>query len=237
MRRAIRTIAILILLVAGIGIRRAVKIPKVTAKAPTTRYHGYELNHAAINKAKSFTVLISAEGFSPKYRGTGILLDETHVLTCAHVSHPEENELWVYIYPGYLVDRAKVLYLDEAKDLALLELQIPVAGGEYATFTTSTYDGEPITIIGNILGGMQWFVSYGIISGRTERDLLTDGLVLGGDSGGPWIDEAGRVVAVSDWGLLTKNGNAMGINGGISAATVRKFFEDAQRILAKRGSK
>lgn len=235
MRRAIRVTAILTLLVIGIAARMSSR-PKVTAKGPTTRYHGYELNHEAIQKAKQFTVLISAEGFAPKSRGTGVLLDETHVLTCAHVAEQEENELWVYIFPGYYVDRAKILYMDKSKDLAILELAIPVTGGEYATFTTDTYDGEPITIIGNILGGMHWFVSYGIVSGRTSRDLLTDGLVLGGDSGGPWIDEAGRVVAISDWGL-TENGKAIGLNGGVSSTTIQRFFQDAQRTLAQRGSK
>lgn len=235
MRYIIRVIAILALLVAAIA-PNVSKPPKITAKAPRTRYHGYELNHAAIQKAKKFTVLISAEGFGPRSRGTGVLLDETHVLTCAHVAEQDGNELWVYIYPGYEVDRAKVLYMDRGKDLAILELQIPVSGGEYPTFTTAVYDGEPITIIGNILGGMQWFVSYGIISGRTDRDLLTDGLVLGGDSGGPWIDEAGRIVAISDWGL-TENGHAIGINGGISAETIHRFFADAQHVLIKGESK
>ena len=192
------------------------KIPVPTTRAPGVRQHGYLINHAAIQKAKLFTVLISAEGFGEHERGTGILIDPTHVLTCAHVAIHDNDETWVYLYPGYLSARGKLVYADHAKDLAVLEIDVPVYGAPIPVFQEKHFDGQPITIIGDILGSMKWFVGYGIISGENERDLYTDGLVRGGDSGGPWINDNGEVVALSDWGLVDGKGNDLGISGGIS---------------------
>lgn len=199
--------------------------PHANVLAPTTRYHGHTLNHKAIEKAKLFTVLISAEGFGPITRGTGILVDRTHVLTCAHVALHSNEELFVYFWPGYMTARAKMVYADSSKDLAILEIDVPVRPDSWPVFETKHYDGEPITIIGNALGSMKWFVGYGIISGENKRDLYTDGLVLGGDSGGPWINEHGDVVALSDWGLQHDE-RAMGINGGVSARVIKEFLKE-----------
>ena len=206
------------------GILGRVPTPKATAKAPTTRYHGYELNRAAIHKAKEWTVLISAEGFGGIERGSGVLIDSMTVLTCAHVAQSDNEELWVVTYPGNYLYHAKVGRIDIGNDLATLKLDRSVETRNFPVFQAMHYDGEPITIIGNILGSMKWFVGYGIISGENTRDLYTDGLVLGGDSGGPWINEKGEVVALSDWGLQGKNG-PIGISGGISGHVIQKFLK------------
>ncbi len=199
--------------------------PKPRIKAPTTRYHGYELNRKAIKQAKLWTVLISAEGFSGGGRGTGVLIDPTHVLTCAHVALIPNDEMLVYFYPGYVLAKAHTVYTDRSKDLAVLEIDIPVTSPHYATFQESVYDGEPITIIGNILGSMKWFVGYGIVSGGDGQFIYTDGLVKGGDSGGPWINEVGEIVAITDWGLQSVKGQDLGISGGVSAKAVNEFLK------------
>jgi S1-C subfamily serine protease len=198
---------------------------KPHVKAPTTHYHGYELNRVAIKKAKAFTVLISAEGFGGIERGSGVLIDSMTVLTCAHVAAASNENLWVIPYPGNEIYHAKIKRFDESDDLALLTLDRPTPKVAYPVFQDMHYDGEPITIIGNIEGSMKWFVAYGIVSGENARDLYTDGLVRGGDSGGPWINEQGEIVAITDWGL-EYNGKDIGISGGVSAKTVHSFMEE-----------
>ena len=225
MRRTIRTVAILLLLILGIGGWRKTHEPKPRIKFPTTRYHGYEVNRQAINKAKAFTVLISNEGFGSVGRGTGILIDSTHVLTCAHMLTGGDDDLWIYPYPVSNVVKGKPVFVGRGVDLAILELSTPVIVAHYATFMDMHYDGEPITIIGNILGSMKWFVSFGIVSGEFEGFILTDGLVHGGNSGGPWINEQGEVVALTDWGLENGKGVEEGISGGISAKTIHTFLK------------
>jgi S1-C subfamily serine protease len=226
MRRAIRIIAITFLLMSGITLYyKSTHVPKPRAKVPVTRYHGYELNRLAIHKAKGFTVLISREGFDGLSRGTGVLLDQSHVLTCAHMVEGPDDDLWVFPYPGGLVAKGRPMAVNRYSDLAVLELDRAVPLEHYAVFQEMHYDGEPITIIGNTLGSMKWFVSFGIVSGEFENYLLTDGVLYGGNSGGPWINERGEVVALTDWTLVDK-GVESGIHGGIEARTIHEFLKE-----------
>lgn len=193
-------------------------------EVPHVRLSNYALNHKAIERARSFTVLISNEGFGGVARGTGILIDETHVLTCAHMVESKSDDIWVFPYPVHTVFKATPVYGDRRHDLAILELNQPVTLPYYAVFSSSYTIGEPITIIGNTLGCMQWFTSYGLISGAKAFYLLTDGLVRGGNSGGPWINDAGEVVALTDWGLQNRKGQNIEISGGVNAAAIQIFI-------------
>jgi S1-C subfamily serine protease len=219
-----RTRLLALLLLLAIGCYRYRAMPKPTMKAPTSRYHGYALNRAAIRHMKTLTVLISAEGFRGIERGTGVLIDSRHILTCAHVALNEGDDTLVYFYPGYMLGKAKTVYADRAKDLAIMELDVEARAPGYVKFQEEHYDGQPITIVGNILGSMKWFVSYGIVSGEGGEFLYTDGLIRGGNSGGPWINEKGEIVALTDWGLSSVTGKELGIGGGVSAKTVNEFI-------------
>lgn len=218
-------LGILVLIVGlKIGVAVITRKPHPRVNAPTTRYHGYELNRAAIQKAKMFTVLISNVGFETEYRGTGMLIDSTHVLTADHMVSTNGNEMWIYVFPGRRIVHAKPVFGNAEKDLAILVLDEPVNLPAYATFQEAHYDGEPITIIGNILGSMHWYVSYGIISGEWDDYLLMDGTMTHGDSGGPWINEKGEVVGLSDWGL-EDSGPKEAIKGGVSAKNINAFLK------------
>lgn len=200
-----------------------VTVTPPTVSVPRTRYHGYALNHHAIQMARRFTALLQTTGFGPQTQASGILLDAHHVLTCAHVLEDPTDSIQALLYPGYFMDYARPVYVDSYHDLAILELETPAFDGVYPVFQPTTWDGEPITIIGNAEGSTTWFVSYGIISGRNFRDLYTDGLILEGNSGGPWVNENGEVVAMSDW-VLDRKSHDTGIGGGISAATIQTFL-------------
>ena len=206
-----------------IGQRLYKMVPRV--KAPTTRYHGYELNRIAIHRARAFTVLISNEGFGGVGRGTGVLIDSRHVLTCAHMVEGPLDDMWIFPYPTGIVVKGKPVFVSQSEDLAVLELSNPIIVDHYAIFQEMHYDGEPITIIGNTMGAMKWFISFGIISGDWEGYLLTDGVLYGGNSGGPWVNEQGEVVALTDWTLASQGGVESGVHGGVSAETIHKFLK------------
>ena len=90
-------------------------------KVPTTRYTGYHYNHAAIERAKQFTVLISNEGFGGVDRGTGILVDARHVLTCAHRSSMAPQKICGYFpIPVILSCMVSQSPGDNTHDLALV---------------------------------------------------------------------------------------------------------------------
>lgn len=225
MRRTIRTLAILFLLSSSIILYKKLHVPVAHATTPVTRYHGYELNRQAIHKAKAFTVLISNEGFGGVGRGTGVLIDPTHVLTCAHMVEGPHDDMWIFPYPGEIVVKGKPVFISQANDLAVLELSKPVTVPHYAVFQDMHYDGQPLTVIGNTKGSMKWFVSFGIVSGDFENFLLTDAVLYGGNSGGPWINEQGEIVALTDFTFLHRDGSHSDIHGGVSAKTIHAFLK------------
>jgi hypothetical protein len=135
------------------------------------------------------------------------------------------DDLWIYPYPGEIVVKGKPVFMNRGDDLAILELTKPVHIQHYAVFQEMHYDGEPITSIGNTMGSMKWFVSFGIISGEFEEYLLTDAVLYGGNSGGPWINEHGEVVALTDFTFTMRGDVRSGIHGGVSAKTIHAFLK------------
>src|SRR5258708_14429464 len=126
MRRTIRTVAILLLLGAGLVLYKTRHVAIPSAKVPTTRYTGYELNRVAIANVKTMTVLISSEGFGSIDRGTGILIDATHVLTCAHMVEGPNDDLWIFPYPAGVVLKGRTVFTNPVVDLAILDLNNPL---------------------------------------------------------------------------------------------------------------
>jgi len=176
-----------------------------------------------LETAETATVLLSVEGFEGGWRGSGVLIDSHTVLTCAHMVQGKNDNLWVYIYPGNQVVKGIPSAGNIGKDLALIELVTPVVLPSYAIFSASSTVGEPIRVIGNTGGVMHWFVTSGVVSSYENNFILTDAVIHGGNSGGPWINGSGEVIALTDWGLDGQN-----ISGGISATDALDFINNVR---------
>ena len=203
------------------------EVPQPTVKAPDPRYSAPAIDAVIAKDAQDFTVLINNEDMAARWRGTGVLLDSTTVLTCAHVVPKDKSTktLWIYPYPGDQVVRAKLRFINYRQDLALLELLTPALGHKVPAFAQKAVIGEPIVSVGNIRGYMLWFVSYGIISGEHGRWLLTDAMIRGGNSGGPWVNARGEIVALTDVGWVDEES---AIAGGVPVQELRKFLAQAK---------
>jgi len=119
-------------------------------------------NHqTVVENAKKFTVLVTNEGLLGGGRGSGILLDATHVLTCMHMMRSAKDEMFVYTYPFGAVIKAHVTNVDADDDLALLTLESSATVRVKPVFQVTYHDGDSITVIGNALGGMSWYVTGG----------------------------------------------------------------------------
>lgn len=189
-----------------------------------------------IAEAKTWTVIVTNEGFGGSGRGTGVLLDETHVLTCLHMLETPKDEMFVYTYPLGAVIRAKLEAMDQSNDLAILVLASSAPVTRFPLFQDEYTEGEPIIVVGNALGGMKWFVTRGVISGTDRGSLLTDALINPGNSGGPWVNEKGEIVALTDWRIgPSEQGHYPGLSGGVSSATIIAFIQSYQlkMFLAK----
>jgi len=172
-----------------------------------------------LERAESMTVLITNVGMTGMGAGTGVLLDSTHVLTCFHMAETEKDDFMVYTHPLGRVVEAHIEGGNKLNDLLILVLDSSVPVQNIPVFQEKVEIGEPITAIGNALGGMQWFVTKGIISGQSQGFLLTDALINPGNSGGPWVNDKGEIVALTDWGIGPIP-HIPGMAGGISGKNI-----------------
>jgi len=203
-------------------------MPEPKAKVPDARYVPSQISTGTIKMVQDYTVLIANESMDERWRGTGILLSSNTVLTCAHVIPKDKSTdtLWIYVYPGDRVVHAKLKFINYPQDIALLELNTPVIGHATPSFAKAIVTGEPIVSVGNIRGYMIWFVSYGIISGEHSRWVLSDAMIRGGNSGGPWANSKGEIVAMTDVGW--EDGNSA-IAGGVPTQELQKFLAEARK--------
>lgn len=177
-----------------------------------------------IRKVKSFTVLISNEGFGGIRRGTGVLIDKRHVVTCAHLIQSWEDDLYLYFWDGTII-KGKPLAGSTRKDVAIIVLDKDAKVYNKPVFQEKVLPGEPMAVVGNALGVMQWYVSGGVVSGQYRDWLLTDAFQIGGNSGGPWVNQKGEVIGIAAWGYLNHKGeHVRGVNGAVSAKTIKRFI-------------
>lgn len=182
-----------------------------------------------VDKLKYQTVLISNESLGGVARGTGVLLDSTHVLTCAHLAKSFGDNLWVFTYPVGKVAIGHPDALAMNSDLTILVLESSVTVQTKPVFQDKYSDGDPITAVGNVLGTMKWFMSKGIISGSDGQFLFTDVLINPGNSGGPWFNDKGEIVAITSWRIgPNSEKHYPGFAGGISAKRIKEFLESYQ---------
>ncbi len=157
--------------------------------------------------------------------GAGVVVDAiSHAVTCAHVV-ADAGEATVTLADGSKV-KAKVVATDEQRDLALLELErqgLPAA--QFADSSTLE-QGAAIAAIGSPLG-LEGSVTSGVVSAVNRevggrKYLQVDAALNRGSSGGPIIDEKGRVV-----GLATKMvESAQNVGFAIPAEEVMDFLRD-----------
>lgn len=148
--------------------------------------------------------------------GSGVLISaEGHALTAAHVVD-DASSVDVQLHAGMTLPAA-VLRVDQHHDVALLKLQ----GAGYTCIAVADDDpglGTELFAIGSPAGSaLSFSVSRGIVSAHREwedkRFIQTDASLNPGNSGGPLLDERGRLVAIVSFKLagLTVEGLGFGV--------------------------
>jgi hypothetical protein len=139
--------------------------------------------------------------------GTGfVFYDSKHVATALHVVDLG-RELKVE-FPNGKTMSAEVAAVDETHDLAILELA-DATDAKPLEPRTNVNIGAPILAIGNPYGDLTKYVdelegllnfsvSQGIVSAKSDAYLQTDASLSPGNSGGPMLTCDGKVVAVAD---------------------------------------
>ncbi|MDP2313803.1 MAG: serine protease [Pseudomonadota bacterium] len=178
---------------------------------------------AEMDMALHATVVI-ASGAS---MGSGVLISpDGWVLTAAHVVGDSATP--TVRTRGGITAPATVVRLDRAHDLALL--RTTAGDGACLPLQTATPPpGTEVFAIGSPLGqGLEFSVSKGVISGMREvkgrRFLQTDASVNSGNSGGPLVDETGKVVAIVSWKVLGDGLEGIAFGVPVESALTRLDF-------------
>lgn len=139
--------------------------------------------------------------------GSGFIVDPSGtIVTNLHVVQGATT-VAVRLPNGDIYDHVRVRAYDVRKDLAVI--QIPGFGLPVIEFGDSdvVQPGQPVVLIGNPLGMLEGSVSTGVVSGVRVleeagfRVIQTDAAANPGNSGGPLIDAAGRVIGVLSFKL------------------------------------
>jgi S1-C subfamily serine protease len=166
----------------------------------------------------------------PRGMGSGFVWDDRgHVVTNNHViagaSSATVRLADGTAYPAALVGT------DPRNDLAVLRIEAgaapPLALGTSADLRV----GQQVLAIGNPFG-LDWTLTTGIISalgrdlptgdGAAIRGLIqTDAAVNPGNSGGPLLDSAGRLIGVNT-AIYSPSGSSAGIGFAVPVDTVRR---------------
>jgi S1-C subfamily serine protease len=151
-------------------------------------------------------VLIRATGPSGETSGSGFVVDAGGtIITNLHVLKGA-TAVAVKVASGDVYDQVRIKAFDERKDLAVIQ----VAAFGLPTVSLGDSDavqiGDHVVLIGNPLGILEGTVSTGVVSGIRAmesgfRVIQTDAAANPGNSGGPLLDSAGRVIGVLSFKL------------------------------------
>lgn len=205
-------------------------------------FPAYAQTNAMLEDVMQSTVAIISEiGL-----GAGIVVDEHgYIVTNAHVAEGSEY-LEVYtndwtLYAGRVVgihsecDIAliKILPLNSKPIFPVrfdeLELQDKLYSEDIANYR-QTFVGDRVYAIGHPIG-LAWTVTTGIITAKREgsagiKYIQTDAAINQGNSGGPMVNENGRVVGINTMGIPPYYAENIAV-----AIAVQSFMEEIALLI------
>ncbi len=173
--------------------------------------------------------------------GSGFVISpDGYIVTNNHVIDGADD-IEVQFFGGGK-EKAKVIGVDKATDIALLKVSAPkplpaLPFGDSSKMRV----GDWVIAIGNPLG-QGFSVTAGIISakGRTlngtyDNFFQTDAAINRGNSGGPLINLDGQVIGVNT-AILSPNGGSIGIGFSMASNVVQNVVDQLQKYgVVKRG--
>lgn len=180
--------------------------------------------------AKAMPAVVVVETSSG--RGSAFFVDRERLLTNHHVV-VGQSYVKLRLSDGTRLD-ASIAATSAEYDLAVLRLMSP--GGDRTFLPLGTIQevrqGQEVFAIGTPMGVFQNTVTRGIVSSLRQMDkavvLQTDTALNPGNSGGPLIDHAGRVVGVNTMGFR----GSQGLNFAVAIDHAKALMEGRPLPLA-----
>jgi putative serine protease PepD len=242
MSKQVTTIAVALLLAAGVGgaVGAGVALQTdddsaaPTADAPTQPVAQTPSSVAAVyQRVKDGVVEVET---SAGATGSGFVIDEEgHIVTNQHVVASAQSAV-VRFSDGAEVD-ADIVGTDPSTDIAVLDVDRPSSRLTPLSFAGegSLQVGNPVIAIGSPFG-LEGTLTTGVISalGREirspndftiENAVQTDAALNQGNSGGPVLDSQGRVVGVAAQ-IRSESGGNVGIGYAIPGDTAQRVARE-----------
>lgn len=190
-------------------------LPAAAAPAPMSPQEIYRKDAPAV-----LLIVASEKGSSQGELGTGSYLAGGRVLTNAHVVVNDATKqpygvIRIYRKPAKVTGDPKrdmtdpvlatVTRFDRDLDLALLHVDLPGTPTLKLGDDSAVEPGDPVVAIGHPEQGGLWTLTQGVVSTviadlggvKGKNAFQTDASINRGNSGGPLIDRAGRIVGVN----------------------------------------
>jgi S1-C subfamily serine protease len=169
--------------------------------------------------------------------GSGFVIDkEGHILTNYHVIRNAQQIEVTFIDETTLP--AELVGADPRNDIAVLKVEAraesltPVELGESANLKV----GQRTIVIGNPFGQFGGTLTTGVVSalnrtlesqdGREMSGIIqTDAAINRGNSGGPLLDSAGRVIGINT-AIFSPSGGNVGVGFAVPVDTIRRVLPD-----------
>lgn len=171
--------------------------------------------------------------------GSGFVVDEAgHILTNYHVIEGAQQIEVTFSEDAVL--QAEVVGADPRNDIAVLELSESAPNGLLVPAPLGTSGtlqvGQRAVAIGNPFGEFGRTLTTGVISalnrtlegpGGTEINgvIQTDASINRGNSGGPLLNSAGRVIGVNS-AIFSPSGTSAGVGFAVPVDTVKRVLPD-----------
>lgn len=164
--------------------------------------------------------------YTPMGVGSGFAIEENLIITNAHVVDNNKN-VKINLYDGTLIS-GKVVKSDDNKDLALVKIDQKLVPLEINSDSLSI--AQEVYAVG-APKDMAYTITKGIISALdrkigTNSYVQVDASINSGNSGGPLLDENGKVIGV----ITLKAVDAEGIGFAIKVEDVLKFIENSDEL-------
>jgi S1-C subfamily serine protease len=252
-RSALTIAGLVAALVLGVGLGAAafsvlddegatvVRQVTVTTGEPAAERGGLSIS-AAYERTFKGVVEINAttgsDGFgapASRSQGSGFVYDQDgHVVTNQHVV-ANADSISVTLWNGVEYD-ATLVGTDPSTDLAVLEIDAPSSAlAPLALADSSRVSvGDPVLALGSPFG-LEGTLTQGIVSALHRQmkapnnyvitnTIQTDAAINHGNSGGPLLDETGRVIGVNAQ-IESESGGSDGVGFAIPSNTVRSIAD------------
>lgn len=171
--------------------------------------------------------------------GSGFVLDhEGHILTNYHVVQDAQPDKLEVTFGDDTTLSAKLIGVDPRNDIAVLKVEAepdllkPVELGSSSALQV----GQRAIAIGNPFGEFSRTLTTGVISalnrsitGPEDLDITgiiqTDASINRGNSGGPLLDSAGRVIGINS-AIYSPTGTSAGVGFAVPVDTIKRVVPD-----------